>query len=155
MVQFSVLLAQCVMVLVIWAMDIKAQYFACFSKKLAPARKISTDWSARSARFCNSATYETGEPRQNFESGRRVSFLKSAYLPAGCGACAFIKLLPKMASMFKFMPFTVNPDLRGYTFMIAKHVNDTTQMWTIWWQESFWHLKASFLCELADSQASP
>ena len=35
-------------------MDIKAQFFACFSQKLAPAKKISTDWSARSARFCNS-----------------------------------------------------------------------------------------------------
>ena len=31
-----------------------AQFFACFSQKLAPARKNSTDWSARSARFCNS-----------------------------------------------------------------------------------------------------
>ena len=31
-------------------MDIKAH----FSQKLAPAKKISTDWSARSARFCNS-----------------------------------------------------------------------------------------------------
>ena len=29
-------------------------FFACFSQKLAPARKNSTDWSARSARFCNS-----------------------------------------------------------------------------------------------------
>ena len=36
-------------------MDIIAQFFACFSQKLAPARKNSTDWSARSARFCNSA----------------------------------------------------------------------------------------------------
>ena len=35
-------------------MDIKAQFFACFSQKLAPARKNSTDWSARSARFCSS-----------------------------------------------------------------------------------------------------
>ena len=32
-----------------------AQLFACFSQKLALARKNSTDWSARSARFCNSA----------------------------------------------------------------------------------------------------
>ena len=29
-------------------------FFACFSQKLAPARKNSNDWSARSARFCNS-----------------------------------------------------------------------------------------------------
>ena len=35
-------------------MDIIAQFFACFSQKLAPARKNSTDWSARLARFCNS-----------------------------------------------------------------------------------------------------
>ena len=35
-------------------MDIIAQFFACFSQKLAPARKNSTDWSAWSARFCNS-----------------------------------------------------------------------------------------------------
>ena len=37
-------------------MDIIAQFFACFSQKLAPARKNSTDWSARSARFCNSVS---------------------------------------------------------------------------------------------------
>ena len=35
-------------------MDIIAQFFACFSQKLAPARKNSTNWLARLARFCNS-----------------------------------------------------------------------------------------------------
>ena len=35
-------------------MDILAQFFACFSQKLAQARKNSTNWSARLARFCNS-----------------------------------------------------------------------------------------------------
>ena len=39
-------------------MDIIAKFFACFSQKLAPARKNSTNWSARSARFCNSGTME-------------------------------------------------------------------------------------------------
>ena len=29
-------------------------FFACFSQKLAPARKNSTNWLARLARFCNS-----------------------------------------------------------------------------------------------------
>ena len=32
-------------------------FFACFFQKLAPARKNSTDWSARSARFCNSVFF--------------------------------------------------------------------------------------------------
>ena len=31
------------------------QFFACFSQKLAPARKNSTNWLARLAHFCNSA----------------------------------------------------------------------------------------------------
>ena len=35
-------------------MDIIAQFFACFSQKLASARKNSTNWLARLARFCNS-----------------------------------------------------------------------------------------------------
>ena len=42
-------------------MDIIAQFFACFSQ--VPARKISTNWSARLARFCNS---DLGE-EYNFE----------------------------------------------------------------------------------------
>ena len=53
-------------------MDIIAQFFACFSQKLAPTRKNSTDWSARSARFCNSdfkdRAYTHSHPVQNFYS---------------------------------------------------------------------------------------
>ena len=51
------------------------QFFACFSQKLAPARKNSTDWSAQSARFCNSA--------------QLLLFSVSAWLP-NCTICVSV-----------------------------------------------------------------
>ena len=56
-------------------MDIIAQFFACFSQKLAPARKNSTNWLARLARFCNSGPL-ADDLSENADIGR----LKSDYI---------------------------------------------------------------------------
>ena len=60
-------------------MDIIAKFFACFSQKLAPAIKISTDWSARSERFCNSVSKRLNE----FPAGLLIR--GQDFLPQGDG----------------------------------------------------------------------
>ena len=60
-------------------MDILEQFLLCFCQKLAPARKNSTNWLARLARFCNSEEEEEVEDEMDIDArfaARRVVLLQ-------------------------------------------------------------------------------